>query len=279
MNKVVVITGSASGIGKAIAKKIASRTSVVLVDLNKDKLLEIETELRARSVRVTHIVGDVSKRTTHTQARQAASELGELSGWVNCAGIGGIFPLHDLPENEKELFHVWDVNQMGTLWGSATALEYFTNQKIRGSIVNISSVHGRQAYLDHALYEMSKAAIDALTRNIAVVYGPYGIRANSVAPGAVMSEAMIQSLVDAPDPESRRQWLENLTPLKRIANPSEIAEVVDFLISDNASYVTGQSIYVDGGWTSSLGSQMIDKELAAHYNLDLQTGTPKRTMN
>jgi NAD(P)-dependent dehydrogenase (short-subunit alcohol dehydrogenase family) len=78
---------------------------------------------------------------------------------------------------------------------------------------------------------MSKAAVDALTRNIAVVYGPYGIRANSVAPGAVMSEAMIQSFVDAPDPEGQRQWLESLTPLKRIANPSEIAEVVDFSIA------------------------------------------------
>ena len=276
VNKVVVVTGSASGIGRAIAKKVASRASVVLVDLNGEKLVEIEKELTARSVRVTHIVGDVSSRITQTQASQAASKLGELIGWVNCAGIGGIFPLHALPESERQLFHVWDVNQMGTLWGCATALEYFTNHKKGGSIVNISSVHGRQAYLDHALYEMSKAAVDALTRNIAVVYGPYGIRANSVAPGAVMSEAMIQSLVDAPDPEGRRQWLEDHTPLKRIANPSEIAEVVDFLISENASYVTGQSIYVDGGWTSSLGSQMLDNRLAEHYNLDLRTGTPKR---
>ena len=145
-----------------------------------------------------------------------------------------------------------------------------------GSIVNISSVHGRRAYLDHAVYEMTKAAIDALTRNVAVVYGPYGIRANSVAPGAVMSEAMEKSFVDAPDPLGRRQFLEITTPLKRIAQTSEIAEVVEFLISPRSSYLTGQSICVDGGWSASLGISELDQELALKYGLNEKTGLPNK---
>lgn len=276
MSGAVVVTGAASGIGKAIAKKIASRAAVVLVDLNEIKLAEVEEELLNGGHQVARVAGDVSKRATHIEAEIVARKLGILSGWVNCAGIGGIFPLHDLPENEEHLMKVWDVNQTGSLWGCAIAVENFIREKRKGAIVNISSVHGRQAYLDHALYEMSKAAVDALTRNVAVVYGPYGIRANSVAPGAVMSEAMIQSFTDAPDPDGRRRWLESSTPLKRIASPSEIADVVDFLLSDNSSYVTGQSIYVDGGWTSSLGSREVDKELAQRYNLEVDSGLPNR---
>jgi len=273
---VIVVTGAASGIGKAIAKKIALRAPVVLVDSNGRKLAEVEEELSNGGHQVARVVGDVSRRATHIEAENVSRKIGILSGWVNCAGIGGIFPLHDLPKNEEQLMKVWDVNQTGSLWGCAIAVETFIREKWKGAIVNVSSVHGRQAYLDHALYEMSKAAIDALTRNVAVVYGPYGIRANSVAPGAVMSEAMIQSFADAPDPDGRRRWLESSTPLKRIANPSEIADVVDFLLSDNSSYVTGQSIYVDGGWTSSLGSREVDKELAKRYNLEVDSGLPNR---
>jgi NAD(P)-dependent dehydrogenase (short-subunit alcohol dehydrogenase family) len=276
VDEVVVVTGAASGIGKAIAKKISLRARVVLVDVNEANLAKVEKEISGAGHQIACVAGDVSKRSTHIQAESAARKLGVLVGWVNCAGIGGIFPLHNLPTNETELMKVWDVNQTGSLWGCAIAVENFIKEKRKGSIVNISSVHGKQAYLDHALYEMSKAAIDALTRNVAVVYGPYGIRANSVAPGAVMSEAMIQSFKDAPDPEGRRRWLESSTPLKRIADPSEIANVVDFLISDNSSYVTGQSIYVDGGWTSSLGSREVDSELAKKFNLEVENGLPKR---
>jgi NAD(P)-dependent dehydrogenase (short-subunit alcohol dehydrogenase family) len=153
-------------------------------------------------------------------------------------------------------------------------VHYFVNHKIKGAIVNISSVHGRRAWRDHAVYEMTKGAVDALTRNVAVTYGPYGIRCNAVAPGAVMTPALAQSFVDAPDPKARRESLELLTPLKRIANASEIAEVVAFLLSDKASYVSGQSLAVEGAWTSALGVGDIDPDLARNYGLDPKTGLP-----
>ena len=274
MSNVVVITGAASGIGKAIAREISKGYSIVLVDINAEMLEKVALEICGGKRAVEIIRGDVSIRETHAQATLRASSMGTLKGWVNCAGIGGIFPLHDLPEQTDGIMRVLEVNQLGSLWGCVEAVKSFINSKISGSIVNISSVHGRRAHLDHAVYEMSKAAIDALSRNIAVVYGPYGIRANSVAPGAVMSEAMIKSIVDAPDSNARIKWLERTTPLKRIADPSEIANVVEFLISERSSYLTGQSIGVEGGWTSSLGSSELDPLLAARYNLDAKTGLP-----
>ena len=276
MQPVVVITGAASGIGKGIANKIANGYSLVLVDVNSAPLDVVAEQIRKKGVTVSVVAGDVSLRETHRKSIAEASKIGTLTGWVNCAGIGGVFPLHDLPENPTDVMIVLEVNQIGTLWGCAEAIKSFTDSKVSGSIVNISSVHGRRAYLDHAVYEMTKAAIDALTRNVAVVYGPYGIRANSVAPGAVMSEAMEQSFVDAPDPQGRRQFLEMTTPLKRIAQTSEIAEVVEFLISPRSLYLTGQSICVDGGCTSSLGISELDQELALKYGLNEKTGLPNK---
>ena len=276
MQPVVVITGAASGIGKGIANKMANGYSLVLVDVNSAPLDVVAEQIRKKGVTVSVVAGDVSLRETHRKSIAEASKIGTLTGWVNCAGIGGVFPLHDLPENPTDVMIVLEVNQIGTLWGCAEAIKSFTDSKVSGSIVNISSVHGRRAYLDHAVYEMTKAAIDALTRNVAVVYGPYGILANSVAPGAVMSEAMEQSFVDAPDTQGRRQFLEMTTPLKRIAQTSEIAEVVEFLISPRSSYLTGQSICVDGGWTSSLGISELDQELALKYGLNEKTGLPNK---
>ena len=276
MQPVVVITGAASGIGKGIANKMADGYSLVLVDVNSAPLDVVAEEIRKKGVTVSVVTGDVSLRETHRKSVAEASKLGTLTGWVNCAGIGGVFPLHALPENQKDVMKVLEVNQIGTMWGCVEALKSFTDSKVSGSIVNISSVHGRRDYLDHAVYEMTKAAIDALTRNVAVVYGPYGIRANSVAPGAVMSEAMEKSFVDAPDPLGRRQFLEMTTPLKRIAQTSEIAEVVEFLISPRSSYLTGQSICVDGGWSASLGISELDQDLAMKYGLNEKTGLPNK---
>jgi NAD(P)-dependent dehydrogenase (short-subunit alcohol dehydrogenase family) len=163
-------------------------------------------------------------------------------------------------------------NQNGTFWGCAEAVNYFVKERVKGAIVNISSVHGRRAWRDYAVYEMTKAAVDALTRNVAVTYGPYGIRCNSIAPGAVLTPALEKSIADAADPKTRRENLEKLTPLKRIAEPSEIAEVVSFLLSSKASYVSGQSLAVEGAQTSALGAIDVDPDLAERYGRDPETG-------
>lgn len=272
---VAVVTGAASGIGRGIALRLAQDYQVVLVDLNPTTLPKVLKEISDAGGTAYSTLGDVGKRETHHAARLIAEEHGVLQSWVNCAGWTRGAPLHDFPNDPAVLEELISANQIGTLWGAAEAINAFVGKHTKGAIVNISSVHGRRAWPDHAVYEMTKAAIDALTRNVAVAYGPFGIRCNAVAPGAIMTPALAQSFVDAPDAKERRQWLEQITPLKRIGEPSEIAEVVAFLLSDKASYVSGQSLGVEGGWTSALGIPPIDEILAEKYGLEAATGLPK----
>lgn len=275
MKPVVVVTGAASGLGRAIAETIAPSTTVVLVDIDEMGLTSVANDLRDSGSAAAVVVGDVSVRQTHKAAAGKALELGILSGWVNCAGINRGGRLHDYQEDPTDLQRVINVNQVGTLWGCIEAITNFLGTKTEGAIVNISSVHGKRAWRDQAIYEMTKAAVEALTRNIAVVYGPYGVRANSVSPGAVLTPVLEQSFLNAPEPQKRRETLEVITPLKRIAMPEEIAQVVAFLLSAKASYVSGQDLCVDGGWTASLGSGELDSELAMSFGLDPMTGMRK----
>lgn len=269
---VAVVTGAGSGIGRAIAHRLALDYSLVIIDINENNLRTVQREIETSGGKCLIFVGDVSNRETHITARSLASGLGKIGAWVNCAGWTRGAALHDFPNDSEVFEELIATNQNGTFWGCAEAVHYFVQEKVRGAIVNISSVHGRRAWRDHAVYEMTKAAVDALTRNVAVTYGPYGIRCNSVAPGAVLTPALEKSFADAPDPKARRENLEKLTPLKRIAETSEIAEVVSFLLSPNASYVSGQSLAVEGAWTSALGAIDLDPDLAERYGLNPETG-------
>jgi NAD(P)-dependent dehydrogenase (short-subunit alcohol dehydrogenase family) len=272
MSDVAVVTGAGSGIGRAIATKLVSDSIVILVDINPKSLAEVERELSTAGNKVFGLLGDVSLRETHKKARALAEEKGTLTSWVNCAGLTHGAPLHDFPNDPTFLDEIMAINQVGTFWGCAEAVASFVTGKVKGSVVNISSVHGRRAARDHAVYEMTKGAIDALTRNVASTYGPYGIRANAVAPGAVMTPALKEFLVK--HGSKHRENLELLTPLKRLADPSEIAEVVSFLLSSKASYVSGQSLAVEGGWLASLGFGDLDPDLAKKYELKSENGLP-----
>ena len=275
MTDVAVVTGAASGIGRGIAHRLAQDYLVILVDLNPVTLPVVEKEISDLGHQAFSVLGDVGMRLTHESARELAESKGNLISWVNCAGWTRGAPMHDFPNDPAVLEELISANQVGSFWGCAEAVSSFTTRKVPGAIVNISSVHGRRAWPDHAVYEMTKGAVDALTRNVAVAYGPFGIRANAVAPGAILTPALEKSFIDAPDPLARRQLLEISTPLKRIGLPSEIAEVVAFLLSPRASYVSGQSIAVEGGWTSALGVAEINTDLAERYGLDPKTGLLK----
>lgn len=272
MKPIAVVTGAGSGIGAAIAMRLAQDYVVITNDINAAGLTQVNAAISDISGVAIPLIGDVSERATHIAARELAANNGLLTAWVNCAGLTRGAPLHNFPNDPKVFEELIGVNQNGTFWGCAEAVHSFITNRVNGSIVNISSVHGRRAWRDHAVYEMTKGAIDSLTRNVAVTYGPYGIRCNAVAPGAIMTPALKQSFIDAPDPTARKQSLELLTPLKRIGEPAEIAEVVAFLLSAKASYISGQSVGVEGGWTSALGVGDLDLELAEKYNLDSKTG-------
>lgn len=272
MSDVAVVTGAGSGIGRAIATRLSNNYIVILVDINPKGLAEVEKELANAEHKVFSLIGDVSIRETHKRARKLAEEKGTLVSWVNCAGVTRGAPLHDFPNDPTLMDEIIGINQVGTFWGCAEAVASFVTGEIKGAVVNISSVHGRRAARDHAVYEMTKGAVDALTRNVATTYGPYGIRANAVAPGAVLTPALKEYFVKIGS--KHRESLEVLTPLKRLADPSEIAEVVSFLLSPKASYVSGQSLAVEGGWLSALGLGDLDPDLAKKYGLKSENGLP-----
>jgi len=244
-----VVTGAGSGIGRAIARRLhRDGRAVVLVDLDEAALGVAVAELGAA---VVAVVGDVADPATHQNAVAAAAELGQLDAWVNCAGVTRSTPLPELTAAEAAVSV--DANLYGTLWGTQTAVAHWLSETVGGAIVNISSVHGRRAYPDHAVYEMTKAAIEALTQNVAVSYAARGIRANAVAPGAVSTPALAQSLASAADPAAALAELTEIIPAGRMAEAEEIAAAVAFLLSPEASYITGHTLVVDGAMTAHIG--------------------------
>ena len=247
MNARVVVTGAGSGIGRAISECLARDGYVITsVDVVEEDVRRSVAGLEGVGHEV--VVGDVANRETHKRAAEISLPL---AGWVNCAGVTLTTPLAE--PDESVVRRLIEVNQLGSFWGCSAAVGQFLSQGKGGAIVNVTSVHGRQSAEGYGAYEMTKAAIDALTRNVAVAYGSSGIRANAVAPGAVMTPALAAAIDDSPDPAAATAELEGLTPLRRIAHTSEIASVVRFLVSSEASYLSGQSIAVDGGWTVALG--------------------------
>ncbi len=169
------------------------------------------------------VLGDSRDRETHREAARTARDLAPLAGWVNNAGITVRTPLHALadPERaaqvEQDARDVVEINGLGYLWGCAAAVEAFTDQVSGGSIVNIGSIHGRAAFADHAAYELTKGGIDALARSVAVTYGRYGVRANTVAPGGVRTPHLDAQIARAADPAAEERALAEGPPLGRIA--------------------------------------------------------------
>ena len=171
--------------------------------------------------------------------------------------------LHEPKEPEVE--KIMKVNLMSHFWGSSEAISTWVRHRETGAIVNVSSVHGRSAFNMWAAYDVAKAGIDALTRYIAVEYGPVGIRANAVAPGAIRTPLVSQVIRESPDPAVAEREMSIQHPLERIGEPEEVAAAAAWLLSDEASFVTGQSLAVDGGLTSRCYRYNPDAELLARY--------------
>lgn len=246
-----VITGAASGIGLATVTRLAADGwALACVDMNEAALYRLTEQLAAAGHSTVAIPGDVSDRSTHRKACQAASQLAPLGAWIGVAGVAGDFEL--TTASEAEIRTMIDINQLGMLWGSIEALRVWEEAGDPGAIVVTSSVHARHAASGSGVYEMTKAAIEALIRNIAVTYGSRGIRAVAVAPGAISTPALQASFATAVNPEAARIRLERQAPLNRLGETAEVAAAIAFLVSPDAAYISGTTLTVDGAMSSVL---------------------------
>ena len=250
-DKVVIITGAGSGLGRAAALQIAKEGGTLsLVDVNRNGVEETKKIILevVPNARILLITADVSKEEdVKNYVEQTVDSFGKIDGFFNNAGIEG---KQNITENySSDEFHkVVSINLNGVFYGMKYVLAVMKKQGY-GSIVNTASVGGIRGVGNQSGYAATKHGVVGLTRNSAVEYGPYGITTNAIAPGAIMTP-MVEASLKQIDPDNweevGKQFVEP-NPMKRFGKPEEVGYVVAFLLSDEASFINGAVIPIDGG--------------------------------
>lgn len=241
--KVAIVTGAGQGIGLEICKQLISAGAKVLLnDLDSDLAEEAITKIEGNKGNCIAFPGDSGDITLiQEMVDMAVAEFGKLDIVVANAGITLFGDFLTYPP--ESFFKVMEVNLGGSFFLAKAAANQIIKQDTGGSIVFMSSVTGHQAHKNLAAYGMSKAALEMLAKHLVVELSPYKINVNTIAPGATITERTLKE-------ENYTEIWEKLTPMGRPAQVDDIAQAVLFMVSDSAKHITGQSLVVDGGWTS-----------------------------
>jgi NAD(P)-dependent dehydrogenase (short-subunit alcohol dehydrogenase family) len=245
--KAAVVTGAARGIGLAISRALGREgAAVCLADIDEGQLQGACQKLQAEGIQVRVAVCDVTSRdSVRTTLLQAAESLGGLDILVNnAAAYTPTLPFQEI--NDRQWDEAFAVNVTGAFLMSQEALRYL-RQSGKGAIVNVASQLGLVAAEGQAAYCASKGALIQLTRAMSLDLARFGIRVNAVCPGGTATERLARRFGSLPEAERK---LGARHPIGRLARPEEIGPAVVYLASDDASFVTGSSLVVDGGYTA-----------------------------
>jgi NAD(P)-dependent dehydrogenase (short-subunit alcohol dehydrogenase family) len=246
--KVMIVSGGASGLGLAAAIKFAKNGyDIVIIDINEEKGRKAEQQIKDSGRDAVFCNCDISDNEQVQRAAKITREkFGRADVLINNAGLeirGSI-----LQCTEEDWTRTYDINLKGIYYMSMAFVPLMMEQGA-GAVVNTGSILGYRTVGERSAYSSSKGAIDTLTRTMAFDLAGENIRVNCVAPGAIDTPLLRGSINDSPDPKATEQFLGAKSVLNRMGTPEEVANVMYFLASDEASFVTGATYFVDGGWS------------------------------
>lgn len=240
-DQVAMVTGGAQGIGLACVERfVEDGCKVAILDIHKDKGGQVASRL-GHSVTFIHCdVGD--KSAVEHAVSQVVSHFGGLNITVNNAAIVHAADFLDIEEEDFD--RVLRVNLKGMFLVGQASARHMVKQETGGSIINMSSVNAVVAIPDQVPYVVAKGGVSQLTKLMALSLAKHGIRVNAIGPGSILTE-MLETVVSTN--EAAKKKILSRTPLGRIGLPSEVASIASFLASNDASYITGETVYADGG--------------------------------
>jgi NAD(P)-dependent dehydrogenase (short-subunit alcohol dehydrogenase family) len=244
--RVAVVTGGSRGLGRGIALALAAAGAhVVPVSRTEADLATVADEIRALDRRTLVAAADVTDETSvQAMVRRVVAELGCIDILVNSAGIVSLKPTVEFPVDEWQ--QIMDVNLRGTFLCCKETAKVMLEQG-RGKIINMSSVRGHQGRANDPAYPASKGAVNLLTKSLAIEWAQQGINVNAIAPTFIRTDLNAFMLDDPPT----RDWVLSRIPMGRVGQIWDLFGLTVFLASPASDFITGQTIYLDGGWTAA----------------------------
>jgi NAD(P)-dependent dehydrogenase (short-subunit alcohol dehydrogenase family) len=244
VDRSAVVTGAAMGIGEAVAKLLLMNgVHVIAMDIDGDAM----SEAFSGHDNVTQVVGDIREWSAHERAAQVAEANAPLGMWVNNAGTNVYGSAGTV--TEAQLRSGYDLIAFGPMFGTAVAVRTMLPH-LSGAIVTVTSIQGVVAFPDFYIYGTAKAALIQSVRSVAIDYGQKGIRCNAVLPGVVDTPGARATIPDGISAEEMVNSWGGISPMGRVATPTDVAHAVVFLLSEHASYINGSTLTVDGGTTA-----------------------------